>query len=564
MILTRLIVVCTGLLFICFQEIYPQGTGETGRTAQAMVASEHAIASQVGERILLQGGNAVDAAVGVGFALAVVFPEAGNIGGGGFMVIRFPDGSSTGIDYRETAPASAHEDVYLDESGNLRREWSLVGARAAGVPGSVAGLLKAWEQYGKLPLAEILNPGIELARNGFILQTKDIRTFSSARRSLSRFPETSEIFFPGGQAFRKGDVFIQEDLARTLERIRDRGRDGFYTGETADLIVKTMRKHGGWITHGDLANYQAIEREPVRVMYRGREIITMGPPSSGGVALAQMLLMLDNVELGAYPNTSIERIHLIAEVMKRAFAHRNAYIGDPDVVPVPLDTLLSVAYNKTLFDSISMETAAQIQVDGTDISVHDRSTETTHYSVIDVAGMAVSVTTTINSFFGSKLVVEDAGFLLNNEMNDFSLQPGVPDQFGLAASHANRIEPGKRMVSAMTPTIVAYGGEPVLIIGGRGGPRIISSVLHAVTNFIDYDMHVSDAIAGPVFHHQWLPDRLEYIHNTLSFREVSRLRSLGHTVMSRRVFGRVVAIARHGDYLYGATNLYSGGGIRGN
>lgn len=563
MVLLRLTGVYTALLFYCFVGVCAQGTGETGRAVHAMVASEHAMASQVGERILLQGGNAVDAAVGVGFALAVVFPEAGNIGGGGFMVIRFPDGSSTSIDYRETAPAFAHEDVYLDESGNLRRDWSLTGARAAGVPGSVAGLLKAWEQYGSLPLADILNPSIDLARNGFVLQTKDIRTFNSARRSLSRFPETSEIFFPGGQAFRKGDVFVQEELARTLERIRDRGRDGFYTDETADLIVETMRKHGGWITYGDLANYQAIEREPVRVMYRGREIITMGPPSSGGVALAQMLLMLDNVELGAYPNTSIERMHLVAEVMKRAFAHRNVYIGDPDFVPVPLDTLLSVGYNKTLFDTISMETASQIHVNGADILVHDESTETTHYSVIDMTGMAVSVTTTINSFFGSKLVVEGAGFLLNNEMNDFSLQPGVPDQFGLAASPANRIESGKRMVSAMTPTIVVYGGEPVLIIGGRGGPRIISSVFHGVTNFIDYDMHVSDAIAGPVIHHQWSPDRLEYIHNTLSFRDAIRLRALGHTVMSRRVFGRVVAIARHGDYLYGATNLYSGGGIRG-
>jgi gamma-glutamyltranspeptidase / glutathione hydrolase len=563
MFLIRFLLIGAALFFYCLQETYPQGAGETGRAVRAMVASEHAIASQIGERILLQGGNAVDAAVGVGFALAVAFPEAGNIGGGGFMVIRFPDGSSTSIDYREAAPGYAHEDVYLDESGKLRREWSLVGARAAGVPGSVAGLMKAWEKYGSIPLADILNPSIDLARNGFILQTKDIRTFNSAHRSLSQFPETSELFFAGGNASHKGDVFVQEDLARTLERIRDNGRDGFYSGETADRIVATMRKYDGWITHTDLASYQAIEREPVRIVYRGREIITMGPPSSGGVALAQMLLMLDNTELGAYPYASIERIHLITEVMKRAFAHRNAYIADPDFVEVPLDTLLSPAYNRTLFDTISMEAAAKIKVDGTDISVRDKSTETTHYSVIDMTGMAVSVTTTINSFFGSKLVVEGAGFLLNNEMNDFSLQPGVPDQFGLAASYANRIEPGKRMVSAMTPTIVVYRGTPVLIVGGRGGPRIISSVFHAVSNFIDYDMHVSDAIAGPVFHHQWSPDRLEYIHNTLSFRDIRKLRGLGHTVMSRRVFGRVVAIARHGDYLYGATNLYSGGGIRG-
>lgn len=551
------------LLFFVMHDAVPQGVGETGRTRSAMVATEHARASNAGEQILRAGGNAVDAAVAVGFALAVVYPEAGNIGGGGFMVIRFPDGTATTIDYREKAPAYAHEDVYLDEDGNLRRDWSLAGARAAGVPGSVAGLLKAWEQYGSLPLEEILNPGIELARQGFELQTNDVRAFNSYRRHLSRFPETEAKFFPGGRAYRAGDIFVQEDLARTLERIRDNGRDGFYRGETADLIVETMNNHDGWITHSDLENYEAAEREPVRVMYRDHEIISMGPPSSGGVALAQMLLMLENVELHQYGPGSIEKIHLFAEVMKRAFAHRNAYIGDPDFVSIPFDTLLSPVYNRSLFESISMETATDVTVDGTDIYVDGEPTETTHYSVVDEAGTAVSVTTTINSFFGSKLVVEGAGFLLNNEMNDFSLQPGVPDQFGLAASHANRIEPGKRMVSAMTPTIVVHENEPVLVIGARGGPRIISSVFHAIPNIIDYNMHINDAIAGPVFHHQWSPDRLEYIHNSLSFPRVNRLRNLGHEMVRTRVFGRVVAIARHGDYLYGATSLYSGGGIKG-
>jgi gamma-glutamyltranspeptidase / glutathione hydrolase len=551
------------VLGIISQPVSSQGVGEKGRTQYAMVASEHALGSEVGERILRQGGNAVDAAVGVGFALAVVFPEAGNIGGGGFMVIRFPDGAATSIDYREAAPGLAHEDIYVDEQGNLRTDWSLLGARAAGVPGSVAGLLKAWENYGSLPLSDILQPSIELARNGFIVQTKDIRTLNSARRSLSRFPETKGNFFPDGEAYSVGDVFIQEDLARTLERIRDHGHNGFYTGPTADLIVRTMEKYDGWITHGDLANYRAVERAPVHVSYRGREIITMGPPSSGGVALAQMLLMLENLDLNRYAHNSTERVHLVAEVMKRAFAHRNAYIGDPDFVSVPLDKLLSIDYNRTLFDSVSMEAATPITVEGTDIFIHNESTETTHYGVIDESGMAVSVTTTINSFFGSKLVVQGAGFLLNNEMNDFSLQPGATDQFGLAASHANRIEGGKRMVSAMTPTIVVYQNEPVLIVGGRGGPRIISSVFHTVTSFIDYSLHINDSIAGPFFHHQWSPDRLEYVHNALSFREVRRLRSLGHNVMGRRIFGRIVAIARHGDYLYGASTLYSGGGIRG-
>lgn len=539
--------------------LFSQGLGEYDSARSAMVVSEHELASEIGIHILGNGGNAVDAAVAVGFALAVVYPEAGNIGGGGFMVIRFPDGTATTIDYREKAPALAHRDVYVDEDGNLRRDWSLVGARAAGVPGSVAGLIMAWERFGSVPLADVLNPAINLAKDGFVLRTNDVRVIYSLRRQLTRFDETAEIFFPEGRTYKAGDRFVQPDLVRVLERIRDRGRDGFYRGKTADLIVETMQRHNGWITHDDLANYEAVERAPVRSKYRGYEIISMGPPSSGGIALTQMLQMLENVDVSEYKHGSTGYVHLFAEVMKRAFADRNAYIGDPDFVDIPFDMLLSPEYNRAHSQTIEPDRATEV---GEALTSREGS-ETTHYSVIDEDGIAVGVTTTLNSLFGSKLVVRGAGFFLNNEMNDFSLQPGVRDQFGLLASEANKIEPGKRMVSSMTPTIVVHNNEPVLILGARGGPRIISAVFQVITNVIDFGMQLNQAVAAPFFHHQWHPDRLEYISNALSFRKLRQLRRMGHTPVRRRVSGRVAAIARDGGILYGATSLYSGGGIKG-
>lgn len=553
-------IICFFTLVYFPADVFTQGVGERNVAHTAMVATEHARASEVGEQILRKGGNAVDAAVAVGFALAVVYPEAGNIGGGGFMVIRFPDGSATSIDYRETAPAYAHPDVYIDDNGVLQREWSLVGARAAGVPGSVAGLLIAWERYGSLPLADIINPSIKLADEGFILQTRDIRTINSYLPSLIEFPESKEIFIPDGIRYQTGDLFRQADLARTLERIRDHGRDGFYRGETADRIVDTMKKYDGWITYDDLENYRAIEREPLRSVYRGHEIITMGPPSSGGVALVQILQMLEHADLAGYNHGSTNYVHLITEVMKRAFADRNAYIGDPDFVDIPVDMLISPEYARDRFESIEPGKATGPG----DIGVTTgEETETTHYSIIDEEGMAVSVTTTVNSLFGSKLTVGGAGFLLNNQMNDFALQPGIRDQFGLLASTANKIEPGKRMISSMIPTIVVRNDEPVLMLGARGRPRIISAVFQVITNIVDYGMSLETAVNTPFFHHQWQPDRLEYRSNTLSFRQRWRLRSMGHTPILRRLSGRIVAIAQSDNGLTGVSSLYTGGGIRG-
>lgn len=555
----RISIIAIFLIISLSPGLFSQWLGEYGSARSAMVVSEHELASEVGVRILYNGGNAVDAAVAVGFALAVVYPEAGNIGGGGFMVIRFPDGTATTIDYREKAPALAHQDVYIDEDGNLRRDWSLVGACAAGVPGSIAGLIKAWEKFGRLPFADLLNPAINLAKDGFILRTNDVRVIYSLRRQLTRFEETAEIFFPNGRTYRAGDRFVQPDLALVLERIRDQGKDGFYRGETADLIVETMQRHSGWITHDDLANYEAVEREPVRGIYRGHEIISMGPPSSGGVALIQMLQMLENADVSEYRHRSTEHVHLFAEVMKRAFADRNAYIGDPDFVDIPLEMLLSPEHNRAQYESIEADRATVVD----ETPAIREGSETTHYSVIDEDGVAVSVTTTINSLFGSKLVVRGAGFFLNNEMNDFSLQQGVRDQFGLLASEPNKIEAGKRMVSSMTPTIVVHNNEPVLILGARGGPRIISAVFNVVTNMIDFGMQLDRAVGAPFFHHQWHPDRLEYISNALSFGQLRELRRMGHAPVRRRAMGRVAAIARDGDYLFGATTLYSGGGIKG-
>jgi gamma-glutamyltranspeptidase / glutathione hydrolase len=520
------------------------GVGEKGITRSAMVVSEHRLASEIGVQILRSGGNAVDAAVATGFALAVVYPEAGNIGGGGFMVIRFPDGSSTTVDYRETAPLNTNENSYIDQDGTACVSWSLTGARAAGVPGTVAGLLHAWERYGSLPFDRIIDPAITLARDGFELDTRDVRTLNSYRKSLSIFEETEKIFFPEKKPYAAGDRFVQPDLAESLIRIRDRGHDGFYRGKTAELIFETMQRHNGWITYEDLLAYEAIERTSLRTEYRGFDVITMGPPSSGGTALIQMLRLHSDRTIPEHG--SDEYYILYAEVMKRAFRDRHRFIGDPDYVDIPLNVFLSPDPDRPEMQS---ETSAGY--------------ETTHYSVIDENNMAVSVSTTINSLFGSKLVVGGAGFLLNNEMNDFSLQPGVKDQFGIPGSEVNMIEPGKRMVSSMTPAILVKEGEPALILGARGGPRIITTVFQVITNYIDYGMDLYDAVGHPRIHHQWNPDRLEYISGSLGPAQVSRLKRKGYTPVRHTVTGRVAAISMENGLIHGVTTLYTGGGIRG-
>ena len=422
-----------------------------------MVVSTSSYASKVGVEILKKGGNAIDAAVAVGFALAVTYPSAGNIGGGGFMVIHLADGKNITLDYREKAPLSAHKDMYLNEVGDFVPELSQQGTTSAGVPGSVAGLIYALENYGTLSLAEVIQPAIDLAKNGWRLERRDSIYFSNNFPLFEKYPSSKKIFTKNGDLYRVGDLFVQPDLAWTLEQIKEKGRDGFYKGKVAELLVKQVSSLGGYITLEDLEKYQPVERAPVIGTYRGYEIISMPPPSSGGIALVELLNILENYDLSNEDWGSSKYIHHIVEAMKYVYADRTYHLGDADFYPVPEDHLTSKEYAKTIFERIEAAKNRAVpssEIKSLDVAQIYESTETTHYSVYDSFGNAVSTTTTINSSFGSGIVVEGAGFLLNNEMDDFSGKPGVMNQFGLLGTEANSIQPEKRMLSSMTPTII--------------------------------------------------------------------------------------------------------------
>jgi len=502
-----------------------------------MVVSTDAYASQVGVRILRAGGNAVDAAIATSFALAVVNPEAGNIGGGGFMVIRFADGSAAALDYRERAPLGATRDMFLDDNGELREGYTQ-GHLAAGVPGTVAGLWEAHQKYGALPWQELLAPAMELAE-GFEIREREAREFSMAEENLRIFPATEATFLPGGAPPQVGDLFKQPELAATLGRIAAQGRDGFYKGRTADLIVAEMERGGGLITHEDLEGMEAAWRDPIRFTYRGHTIISMPPTSSGGATLAAMAKILEGYDLGSMEWHGVRHVHLLAEAWKRAYADRNTYLADPDFVAMPLGRMISDEYGAERRASISMDHATPSEEVGPGLGPADDG-ETTHLSVVDSAGNAVAITTTINSFFGNKVTVEGAGFLLNNEMDDFSARPGYPNMFGLVQGEANAIEPGKRMLSAMTPTIVANPrGELLLVVGSPGGATIITNVFQQISNVVDFGMGVQQAVNAPRLHHQHLPDRIQYEPGALSPEVVAALEAMGQTVEERYRSGDV-------------------------
>ena len=474
-----------------------------------MVVAAHPAAAEAGRQILAQGGNAVDASVAVGFALAVAYPRAGNLGGGGFLVLRQPDGTATTIDHRETAPAAATPDVYLDAQGNAVPNRSRTGPLASGVPGTVAGLLHALDAYGTLSRAEVMAPAIELAVAGFALLPTQARALNQAQDAFNQFSSTRRYFGADsdqGGRYEPGQVLRQPDLANVLIRIREHGRDGFYTGPTANLIVSQMQRGGGLITHDDLAAYTAVEREPVVSTYRDHRVIAMGPPSSGGVALAQLLNAAAAHDVAARGLNASATIHTLGEAMRRVFADRATWMGDPDFVEMPIEGLAAPAYMRQRMASVQSD-----RITPTDSVSHGTppgaaSMETTHYSVVDANGQAVSVTTTINSSYGSKVVVDGAGFFLNNEMDDFSLKPGVPNQYGLVGSERNAVAPQKRMLSSMTPTIVEDPeGRLDLVIGSPGGPTIITTVFQVIMNVIDHDMDIEQAITAPRFHHQWKP-----------------------------------------------------------
>ena len=506
---------------------------------RAMVVSGSPIASDVGREILRQGGNAADAAVAVGFALAVVHPEAGNLGGGGFMVIRLRDGTVRSLDYRETAPGRATRDMYLDERGEPT-ELSVTGHLAAGVPGAVAGLIEAHARHGRLSLAAVIEPAIRLARDGFQVDEYRSESIRSDSARLAMFPASRASFLPDGAPPVPGTTLRQPDLAATLEAIRDRGADGFYQGRVAELIVAEMARGGGLISLEDLASYRAIWRDPVTISYRGHTIYSMPPASSGGVTMGEILNIMEGY--GPLPPFgSPALVHLEAEAMRRAFTDRNIYLGDPGFVRNPTDRLLSKEYAADLRKGIgerATPTPAFTPGPSTGAS-------TTHYSVVDQDGNAVSTTTTLNNSYGSAVTVTGAGFLLNDEMDDFATAPGKPNMYGLVQGEANAIAPGKRMLSAMTPSIVLDPeGRLLLVVGTPGGPRIITMVYHVISNVIDHRMPLPEAVTAPRMHHQALPDSLRVERGGFTPATLDSLRARGHSIGSGDYSGDVEAIVR--------------------
>jgi gamma-glutamyltranspeptidase/glutathione hydrolase len=533
-----------------------------------MVVSTSSYASNIGVEILKKGGNAIDAAVAVGFALAVTYPSAGNLGGGGFMVIHLADGKNITIDYREKAPLSAHRDMYLNEASEFVPELSQFGTTSAGVPGSVAGLIYALEKYGTMSLAEVIQPAIDLAKSGWKLEKRDSIYFSNTIPLFEKYPSSKKIFTKEGEPFSTNDLFIQNDLAWTLEQIKNYGRDGFYKGQVAELLVAQVSSLGGYITLEDLEKYQPVERESILGSYRGYDVVSMSLPSSGGIALVQLLNILENYDLKNVEWGSSTHIHHLVEAMKYAYADRTYHLGDADFYPVPIDKLISKEYAKTIFDKIESaknKAVPSSEIKSFDVSPVYESTETTHYSVYDSYGNAVSTTTTINSSFGSGIVVEGAGFLLNNEMDDFSGKPGVMNQFGLLGTEANSIQPEKRMLSSMTPTIILKDGEPFIIIGSPGGSQIITTVLQVVINCIDFDMNIRQAIEASRIHHQWMPDSIFYEMSALTEEVKKELIEMGYRFWDADVETRIIGIAegimidRKNKIIYGASDPRGGG-----
>ena len=548
------------LALVAFAGLPLQGAQEA-RGKSGAVASRSPLATAVGVDVLRQGGNAIDAAVAVGFALAVTHPSAGNLGGGGFMVIRLANGELVANDHREKAPLRAHRDMFLDDDNEIVDGLSTASHLAVGVPGSVDGLLRILARYGTLSRQEIIAPAIALARNGFALPADLARQFVSNRRGFERYPASLAKFTRAdGSSFEAGDVFRQPDLATTLERISERGRAGFYEGVTADLIVAEMARGGGLVSRTDLAEYRAVWRTPVLGTYRGHQIVSMPPPSSGGALLIQMLNMLEPYDLATLGRGSRDAVHLMVESERRAYADRAEHMGDTDFYDVPLGMLIDKDYARHRFADFDPAAASRSQAIGAGRWPAE-SPDTTHVSVMDGAGNAVAYTTTLNFGYGSKIVVTGAGFLLNNEMDDFSSKPGTPNSFGLIGAEANAIEPGKRMLSSMTPTLVLKDGETVLVTGSPGGSTIITTVLQVVTNVIDHGMDVADAVAAPRFHHQWLPNQIRYEPGALALDVLGELRAMGHVdFIEARAIGDANSVMRVGDEIIARSDPRSAGG----
>jgi gamma-glutamyltranspeptidase/glutathione hydrolase len=529
----------TAVLLFVFSSI--GAAGAAGRSVvrghHGAVASSSAIASQVGVDIMQQGGNAVDAAIATALAMAVTWPTAGNIGGGGFLIYHGADGEATAFDFREKAPLAATEDMYLDEDGNVRANSNHDGILAVGVPGTVAGLVLAHERLGSLPWEELVAPAVKLARDGFPLSFYLRDSFKRQMSRFEQYPSSRKVFTRSdGTLFDAGDVWRQPDLADTLQRIQEQGHDGFYAGKTAQLLADFMAANGGIITLEDLSKYQAVERQPIRGTYRGYEIVSMPPPSSGGVVMVEMLNILEGFNLTEIGHNSAAYLHLLTESMRRGYADRANYLGDPDFNEnMPLDKLTSKEHAENLRRSIDLDKASES--DPALFADRYESTETTHFSVVDEDGNMVSLTYTLENGYGTRIVVDGAGFLLNNEMGDFNAQPGVTNESGTIGTPANRIRPQQRMLSSMSPTIVAIDGVPLFATGTPGGKTIINTTMQTILNVIDHDMTIAEAIEAPRIHHQWLPNRTQM--ERLGFSADTRriYESFGHTINDSGTIG---------------------------
>lgn len=547
-----------------------QGGRSPAIAKHGMVVTSHYLASEVGVDMLKRGGNAIDAAVATAFAAAVVFPAAGNIGGGGFIVYHGADGEVTAFNFREKAPIAATERMFATDDdeivttefawkgawGGVDNEANHEGLLSVGVPGTVAGLYLAHQRLGHLPWPELVQPAIDLARDGFPLSWDELRMQEAIARNADQYRSTADAFLKEGDTpHDPGEIWRQPDLAATLERIRDNGRDGFYKGETARLIADFMREHGGLISEEDLARYEAIEQPPIHGTYRGYDVYAMSPPSSGGVALVEMLNILEGQQVGGMGHNSAQYLHTITEAMRVAYRDRATFIGDPDFNPdMPVERLTSKHYADSIHATINPVMAGVS--DSSFATAHYESEETTHFSVVDSAGNAVSFTTTLEYGYGSRIVVAGAGFLLNNEMGDFNPIPGLTDTRGYIGTPPNLVAPEKRMLSSMTPTIVARDGKPVLVVGTPGGRTIINSVLQVILNVVDFRMNVALAVEAPRIHHQWLPDELRHESFGFSVDTIEKLKLMGHDLAQRGEQGQVnaVVIDHEDGILYGAAD----------
>jgi gamma-glutamyltranspeptidase / glutathione hydrolase len=523
--------------------------------SKGMVVTSHFLATQSAQDVLKKGGNAIDAAVTAAFSLAVTQPRSGNIGGGGFMLISSEQKNEVvAIDYREKAPTKATVDMFLDKEGNADSQLSRYTHLASGVPGTVAGLAFALEKYGTISLKEAMTPAIKLAEEGFVVTPRFSDGLKEKEKMLKKWQSSAKVFYkPDGSSYEPGDLFVQKDLAATLRRIASEGAKEFYEGKTAQLLVAEMAKHGGLITMKDMRNYSPIMREPVHGTYRGYDIYSMPPPSSGGVHVVQILNILEGYPISEYGHNSALTIHLMAEAMKRAYADRSLYLGDEDFVKIPMKGLISKDYAAKIRESIDMDKATPSGTIAPGKPQPYESSETTHFSIVDKFGNAVSNTYTINFSYGSGIVVEGAGFLLNNEMDDFSAKPGVPNAYGLIGGEANKIEPNKRMLSSMSPTIVKNKGKNFLVTGSPGGSRIITTTLQVIMNVIDHGLNIQSAVAAPRIHHQWLPDELR-IEEGISPDTVKILQEKGQQVKQQAAMGASQSVMVKDGMMYGGAD----------